>query len=95
MATQTNDDDRCVPFFDPEALRALYETMDMRTLAALLVALATDARANQFAGDDVERVAFCIDRAAIVIDVMSGRLPDVGTDDDDDGLDPLRDLMPH
>ena len=71
MATQTELE-------DPDEVRKVYEDMDTRTLCQLLHAFAVDASTHHEHAS-VDGFVFCIDRAAIVIDVLSSRLPDVGT----------------
>ena len=68
---------------DPEKLRAMYVEMDTAALCELLLKLATTAHTRALishpgmsAGPGL---ASAIDQAAIVTDVLSGRLPDVGT----------------
>ncbi len=68
--------------WDPDVTREIYSEMDTSTLCAMLVALATDAQRHQL--DSASHLAghamvYCIDCAAIAVDVLSSRLPDVGT----------------
>ncbi len=81
------------PLMDPDAVRKVYEGMHIDWLCSMLLGLSTDAHQAHHNGN-ADSYGFAIDRIAILVDVMSGRLPDVGTDGDDDGLDTLRDLMP-
>jgi len=63
---------------DPDAVRKVYEEMHMDWLCTMLLGLAGDAHDNHHAGNE-KGYEFCVDRIAILIDVMSSRLPDVGT----------------
>ena len=68
----------CTPLMDPDAVREVYEGMHMDWLCAMLLGLSTDAHQAHHK-NNADSYAFAIDRIAILIEVMSSRLPDVGT----------------